>query len=84
MDFKINAELLAALQAVAATEMFLADHPQRIAAYKTVRDAIAKAEDAQSHPNSTPQPVAYMQGTALYWPEDAEVGAPDCIPLYDK
>lgn len=27
-------------------------------------------------------PVAYMQGTALYWPEDAEVDAPDCIPLY--
>jgi hypothetical protein len=28
------------------------------------------------------EPVAYMQGTALYWPDDAEVGEPDCQPLF--
>jgi hypothetical protein len=36
-------ELLEALKEVARTEMFLPDHPQRFAAYKNARDAIAKA-----------------------------------------
>lgn len=36
-------ELLEALKAVTATEMFMPDHPQRQAAYKTARAAISKA-----------------------------------------
>ncbi len=36
-------QLLEALKAVTATEMFLPDHPQRQAAYKAARAAIYKA-----------------------------------------
>ena len=36
--------LIEALRAVVATEMFLPDHPQRQAAYRNARAAIAKAE----------------------------------------
>ena len=36
-------ELLEALKAVTSTEMFLPDHPQRHAAYKAARAAIANA-----------------------------------------
>ena len=39
----VAGDLLKALKAVEATEMFLPDHPQRQAAYKTARAAIAKA-----------------------------------------
>jgi hypothetical protein len=28
------------------------------------------------------EPVAWMQGTGLYWPDDAAIGEPDCEPLY--
>lgn len=36
--------MLEALRAVVATEMYLPDHPQRQAAYRNARAAIAKAE----------------------------------------
>lgn len=31
---------------------------------------------------STAEPVAYIQGTALFWPDCAPIGEPDCEPLY--
>ena len=37
-------DLIEALRAAVATELFLPDHPQRQAAYKNARAAIAKAE----------------------------------------
>ena len=37
-------DLVEALRAVVATEMFLPDHPQRQAAYRNARAAIAKAK----------------------------------------
>ncbi len=37
-------DLIEALRAVVATEIYLPDHPQRQAAYRNARDAIAKAE----------------------------------------
>ena len=45
-------ELLEALKAVTATEMFMPDHPQRQAAYKTARAAIAKATQKINQPSS--------------------------------
>lgn len=42
-------ELLGALQAVAATEMFLPDHPRRQAAYQAARAAIATATGTTPH-----------------------------------
>mgnify|MGYP001225580036 FL=1 len=39
----VEEELLEALTDVTSTEMFLPDHPQRQAAYKAARAAIAKA-----------------------------------------
>ena len=50
-------DLLKALKAVEATEMFLPDHPQRQAAYKTARAAIAKA---------TQQPPTPRQGRGQF------------------
>ena len=37
-------DLIEALRAVVATEIYLPDHPQRQAAYRNARAAIAKAE----------------------------------------
>ena len=45
-------QLLKALKAVTATEMFMPDHPQRQAAYKTARAAIAKATQKINQPSS--------------------------------
>jgi hypothetical protein len=41
---------------------------------KCLRSAIREPE--------TQEPVAWMQGTGLYWPDDAAIGEPDCEPLY--
>lgn len=43
----LKADLIEALRAVVATEMFLPDHPQRQAAYRNARAAIAKATGGQ-------------------------------------
>lgn len=40
-------DMLAALKAVAATEMYWLEHPLRFAAYKAARAAIAKAQGGQ-------------------------------------
>lgn len=50
--------LLQAMQEVAATEMFLSDHPRRQAAYKACRAAIEKALSASPDPAAASLPAA--------------------------
>lgn len=50
--------LLQAMQEVAATEMFLPDHPRRQAAYKACRAAIENALSAPPDPAAASLPAA--------------------------